>query len=142
MRHRVQGHTVSVSLLSDSEDEHRPEEATSSPSVHVDLRLQQHEQPASVQQLRSQLLEQQQLREALQSRSVGQSWQACRLSRLAENVDLHVASSGESSESLSSVELQAEVYLHMCLHAELPSWRLSWARRRHSGWRCLLRWRC
>lgn len=70
-RHHVQGHTVSVSLLSDSEDEHRPDEVASSPSVHVHLRVQQHEQPASEHQLASQLLEQQQLCEALQSRSVG-----------------------------------------------------------------------
>ena len=70
-RQYVHGHTVSVSLLSDSEDEHRPDEAVSSPSVHVHLRVQQHEQPAAEQQLRGQLLEQQQLCEALQSRSVG-----------------------------------------------------------------------
>ena len=70
-RHHVQGHTVSVSLLSDSEDEHRPEEVASSPSVHVNLRVQHHEQPASEHQLANQLLEQQQLCEALQSRSVG-----------------------------------------------------------------------
>ncbi len=79
-RHRVQGHTVSVSLLSDSEDEQRPEEAISSPSVHVHLRVQQHEQPASEQQLRSELLEQQQLCEALSSRSVGYLWQTCKFS--------------------------------------------------------------
>ena len=72
----MQGHTVSVSLLSDSEDEHRPDEATSSPSVHVHLEVQQNEQLVSEQQLRSQLLEQQLLCEALQSRSVGWSWQA------------------------------------------------------------------
>jgi len=72
-RKQVHGHTVSVSLVSDSDDEHQPEafqEATSSPSLHVHLRVQQDEQPASEQQLRSQLLEQQQLCEALQNRSV------------------------------------------------------------------------
>ena len=72
-RKQVHGHTVSVSLVSDSDEEHQPEavqEATSSPSLHVHLRVQQDEQPASEQQLRSQLLEQQQLCEALENRSV------------------------------------------------------------------------
>lgn len=72
-RNRVQGHTVSVSLLSDSDDEHRPLdsalEAASSPSVHVHLTVQQQEQEASEEQLRSQQLEQQHLCEALQGRA-------------------------------------------------------------------------
>ena len=66
----VQGHTVSVSLLSDSDDEHRldcGQEGTSSPSVHVHLRV---HQPASEdEQLRARLRQQQQLVQALGGRA-------------------------------------------------------------------------
>ena len=77
-RNLVQGHTVSVSLLSDSDDDHA-HEATSLPSVHVHLRVHDPE-PASEEQLRNQLLEQQQLCEVLQTRSVilhGKCWSTC-----------------------------------------------------------------
>ena len=62
----VQGHTVSVSLLSDSDDEHRPDsghEMTSDPSVHVHLRV--HQPASQEEQLRAQLRQQQQLAKAL-----------------------------------------------------------------------------
>ena len=65
----LQGHTVSVSLLSDSDDEHRPDrghEMTSDPSVHVHLRV--HQQASEEEQLRAQLRQQQQLVQALGGR--------------------------------------------------------------------------
>ena len=66
----VQGHTVSVSLLSDSDDEHRPDsghEMISDPSVHVHLRV--HQPASEEEQLRAQLRQQQQLAQALGSRA-------------------------------------------------------------------------
>ena len=65
----VQGHTVSVSLLSDSDDEHRPDSGhamTSDPSVHVHLRV--HQPASEEEQLQAQLRQQQQLVQALSGR--------------------------------------------------------------------------
>ena len=66
----VQGHTVSVSLLSDSDDERRPDsghEMTSDPSVHVHLRV--HQPASEEEQLRAQLRQQEQLVQALGGRA-------------------------------------------------------------------------
>ena len=68
-QNEVQQHTVSVSLLSDSDDEHRPDsgqEAISHSSVHVHLRV--HQPASEEEQLQSQLRQQQQLAQALGGR--------------------------------------------------------------------------